>query len=63
MDKYYYYDIDVQIWEDEDGSVVYSVIQSFSDQEDDIEVIAYGSVDTKAEAIKRAREAVLTVLE
>lgn len=63
MDKYYYYDIDVQIWEDEEGSVVYSVIQSFSESEDDIEVIAYGSVDTKAEAIKRAREAVLTVLE
>ena len=63
MDKYFYYDIDVQIWEDEDGTVYYLVVQSFSDEEDDSEVIGYGSVDTKKEAVERARESVLSVLQ
>jgi hypothetical protein len=62
-EKDYYYDIAIQIWEDEGGNVVYSVIQSFSEKEDDCEVIAYGEVATAEEAIKNAREAVNSVLE
>lgn len=61
MEKYFYYDIDVQIWEEENG-VFWSVIQSFSEDEDDIEVLGYGNVDYKEEAVKRARECVLSVL-
>lgn len=62
MEKYYYYDIDVQIWEDPDGQVYWSVIQSFSEDEDDTEVLGYGNVEDKGEAVKRARECVLSVL-
>lgn len=57
-----YYDITIQIFEDESGSVTYSVIQNFSEKEDDHEVIAYGETDTIEEAVKAAREAVLSVL-
>lgn len=62
MDKEYYYDIALQIFEDTTGSITYSVIQNFSEQEDDHEVIAYGETDTVEEALKAAKEAFLGVL-
>lgn len=62
MDNYYY-DLAIQIWEDEGGAVFYSVIQNFSENEDDHEVIAYGEAESSAEAARLAREAVFLVLE
>lgn len=59
----YYYDLAIQIWEDEGGAVYYSVIQNFSEVEDDHEVIAYGEADSPADAARLAREAVFLVLE
>lgn len=59
----YYYDLAIQIWEDEGGSIIYTVIQTFSEREDDFEVIAYGETDDRDEAVIRAREAINSVLE
>lgn len=38
----YYEEVTTQIWIDEDGKVLYSVVKDFSDTEDDHEVVAYG---------------------
>lgn len=59
----YYYDLAIQIWEDEGGAIIYTVIQTFSEKEDDFEVIAYGETDDRDEAVIRAREAINSVLE
>jgi len=58
MEKDYYYDISLQIFAEPDGTVTYSVIQNFSEHEDDHEVIAYGSVDDPREAVRLAKEAI-----
>lgn len=57
------YDLSIEIWEDPDGTIYYSVIQNFSDEEDDHEVIAYGQADSAKDAAREARNAVFTVLE
>lgn len=58
----FYYDLSIQIFEDEGGKIDYSVIQNFSEDEDDHEVIVYGEADNPEEAIKRCRDGVDLVL-
>jgi hypothetical protein len=62
MEKDYYYDISVQLW-DEDDHTYYSVIQSFSADEEDTETLAYGFEEDHHAALERAREAVLAALK
>ena len=62
MSDLFYYDLSVQMFEDNDGKIDYSVIQNFSEEEDDHEVIVYGVADSPEEAIARCREGVDTVL-
>ena len=57
------YDLNIEIWEDEDGSVCYSVIQNFSENVDDYEIVAYGEADSFEDAAREARNAVFTVME
>ena len=61
-DEKFYYDLSIQMFEEDDGSVTYSVIQNFSEKEDDHEVIAYGVADSPEDAIVRVRKAADTVL-
>lgn len=58
-----YYDLNVQVWEDEDGHVYYSVIQEFDEEGKDTEVLAYGETESVSEAAALAKRAVLDVLD
>jgi hypothetical protein len=52
MTEYNGYEFDVQVWS-EDGVWNYSLIQSFrSSNSDEVEVLAYGTADSQAEAVK-----------
>ena len=56
--KSLYYDFNVQIWEEE-GRYFYSVIQEFTEDGGDYEVLGYGEVDTIEDASQAVKEIVL----
>jgi hypothetical protein len=57
-----FYDLTIQIWP-EDDEFYYSVIQSFTEEGEGLEVLAYGTEDSEEAALHRVRETVLSVLE
>lgn len=57
-----YYDINVQIWREED-IIYYSVIQEFDEEGQDEQVLVYGKTDSMEDAIKTTRAAVIEVLD
>ena len=48
----FYYDLNVQVWEDADRKFTYSVIQEFDLAGKDKETLAVGQADTIAEALE-----------
>lgn len=51
-----FFEVTVQIWEDELGVVYYSVIQDFDENEDDNEPLAYGQADSFEQAKRLVRD-------
>jgi hypothetical protein len=56
--KSLYYDFNVQIWEEE-GRYFYSVIQEFTEDGKDYEILGYGEVDRLEDANAAVKEIVL----
>lgn len=51
-----FFEVTVQIWEEEDGSVYYSVIQDFDEKAEDNEPLAYGTADNIDQAKRLVRD-------
>ena len=51
-----FFEVTVQIWEEQDGTTYYSVIQDFDEKEDDNEPLAYGTADNFEQAKRLVRD-------